>query len=755
MADFVTAKEKGEIPSAMTLPFLPGNSFDKNLGKSRFHKSHSFDYNDDVPVCVGEKKPGIGGEPLPGQSRGRNTSVYPDGVGTGQPSWVAFDRQVLRFYAYFQEAIEEKQEERYRIRNCVILFYLEDDSIQVNEQAVENSGIPQGTLIRRHCIPLPPPCDDQFYTVEDFNVGRQIQLYSKIFEITGCDMFTENFLRKLGVKVPSHKDPIQDPYTQHRQKMLAAMQPQRPYEKLDTLKQFLDHDRHVLRFYCYWDDTDNMFGDPRELVLHYFLADDTIEIQEKIPVNSGRDAVPMFLKRAKLPKVPTDVRQPGVMTKRTVLNVFGPTGYGGRYILDALKTGAVHDDYYHESDLAIGAVLYVWGRRVIICDADDFTKEFYRTKYGIDKFDPIQFPQPTPRTVKPQIPPYNGVGSEEDSLASCLHLIPKPPRRDFAKFMEKDRHGLDSNVLRFVAKLNTSNSIDAERQFIVFYHLSDDTITIYEPPVRNSGIIGGKFLERGRVAKSSKNSTDQIVYYQAEDLYVGAEVVFNNFRFVLVDADEYAFRYMETHVDTFPHANINLILEKLKGPATAHIDKIRSVLSDADPNKTGTLPYETFKILVKGLAQGLLNDHEVLTLGRQYGEKKWPPLSSLIRIIQDDMKKKNFTQFDELLSALRISDSAQTGYIDKEELEHVCRTICLPLSEQLVEASTMNCLTDDQGRVNYEQFVAHLNWRDNPASPEKNKPIAGSTGTWTGFGNDRDSVTNIAYITLIEDLTKN
>ena len=45
----------------------------------------------------------------------------------------------------------------------------------------------------------------------------------------------------------------------------------------------------------------------------------------------------------------------------------------------------MHDDYYHESDLAIGAVLYVWGRRVVICDADDFTKEFYRTKYGIGK----------------------------------------------------------------------------------------------------------------------------------------------------------------------------------------------------------------------------------------------------------------------------------------------------------------------------------------------------------------------------------
>ena len=52
--------------------------------------------------------------------------------------------KVLRFYAYFQEAIEEKREEKYRIRDCVILFYLEDDSVQVNESVMENSGMPQG-----------------------------------------------------------------------------------------------------------------------------------------------------------------------------------------------------------------------------------------------------------------------------------------------------------------------------------------------------------------------------------------------------------------------------------------------------------------------------------------------------------------------------------------------------------------------------------------------------------------------------------
>ena len=40
-----------------------------------------------------------------------------------------------------------------------------------------------------------------------------------------------------------------------------------------------------------------------------------------------------------------------------------------------------------------------------------------------------------------EYPPFEGfqIGSEEDTLANCLNLIPKPPRKDFIKFMEKDR----------------------------------------------------------------------------------------------------------------------------------------------------------------------------------------------------------------------------------------------------------------------------------------------------------------------------
>ena len=57
------------------------------------------------------------------------------------------------------------------------------------------------------------------------------------------------------------------------------------------------------RFYGYWDDRDTEFGILHHLEIHYFLADDTIEIKETSGGNSGREAGPMFLKRMRLPRV--------------------------------------------------------------------------------------------------------------------------------------------------------------------------------------------------------------------------------------------------------------------------------------------------------------------------------------------------------------------------------------------------------------------------------------------------------------------
>ncbi|XP_023255140.1 EF-hand domain-containing family member C2-like, partial [Seriola lalandi dorsalis] len=193
----------------------------------------------------------------------------------------------------------------------------------------------------------------------------------------------------------------------------------------------------------------------------------------------------------------------------------------------------------------------VFGRRVIIADCDDFTRDYYRSKYGIEDFTPVQYkasPAPKPQRL---VPPYNGFGSEEDSLSSCQGLLPKPPQKDFKKFMAKDRCGLDSNVLSFRAKMVTTDPVDRERVFIISFYLCDDSISVFEHPQKNSGVLSGKFLERGRVKKPGQElfKSELSQYFKAQDLYVGATLCINNKNFRLLDADEYTLRYMEKHAE--------------------------------------------------------------------------------------------------------------------------------------------------------------------------------------------------------------
>ena len=76
----------------------------------------------------------------------------------------------------------------------------------------------------------------------------------------------------------------------------------------------------------------------------------------------------------------------------------------------------------------------------------------------IENFAPIDYKSAKPARQPREMPPYNGFGSEEDSLCNCLSLIPKPPKRDFIKFMDKDRY-----ISHF--------SLLFETLYVICYHL--------------------------------------------------------------------------------------------------------------------------------------------------------------------------------------------------------------------------------------------------------------------------------------------
>ncbi|WAR18089.1 EFHC1-like protein [Mya arenaria] len=536
------------------LPFLPGNSF-TDPTRSKYHRSHSLNYRNGYALPT-HPTVGIGGEPIvhnqlseqeldelanfnPTLTYGQAKQAPPEDF---VPSHVAWDKKVLRYNAYFKQTIHESKDEYFRVRPVDIFYYLEDDSIAVIEPHVENSGMPQGKLIKRQRLPKNDQGDHWHW--KDLNNGVNVTFYGKVFHIVNMDQFTSNFLESEGLIVnPSGQLPT-DPYIERR-KNAAALRTFTTPSSFDKQKQFLELDRKVLRFFCAWDDRDNMFGEMRAFIIHYFLVDDTLEVRE---VHTAND----------------DTSFPGVVMELSSHEI---------------------KEYFTPKDFSVGETVMIYGRRFIVYDCDNFTKSFYYQTFGVTDFPTVDVSQKLKDLPKMEIPPFNQFGSMEDSLQSCLSLIPQPPKKDFIKMLENDH-----KVLRFEATMDSVRPEDKGRRFILSYRLADDMMTIYEPPVRNSGIIGGKFLERTRVAKPNC-PPDQPMFYGPQDFYIGAVIEVFRHRFVITNADEYSLqqRLAEGSVmrETVKGAPMKQVRAQLKKIAITDKTRVDEMFLRYNTDRTG------------------------------------------------------------------------------------------------------------------------------------------------------------------------
>ncbi|MCQ2821058.1 MAG: DUF1126 domain-containing protein [archaeon] len=118
------------------------------------------------------------------------------------PQWLKYDKSVLKFTGYFVEHVTESAYENYRYRKCNIYYYLEDDSMHIDEMKEENSGIVQGTIVKRmRCEKEGEP--GVYITWKDFNLGGEIFLYGKKLRICDCDEFTKKFFAEKNITLNS------------------------------------------------------------------------------------------------------------------------------------------------------------------------------------------------------------------------------------------------------------------------------------------------------------------------------------------------------------------------------------------------------------------------------------------------------------------------------------------------------------------------------------------------------------------------
>lgn len=436
------------------------------------------------------------------------------GEGSATPAWVAYDGQSLSYGAYFTEKALDGRD---RHRQCVIRFHLEDGTVDVHENKTDNSGIVQGRILKRHAA---VGASGTPLAIADFQIGRPVTIYGRVYNVVCADAFTRDFLQTEGIAVAPDQpfpptlvdegpgvlgtigmgvrgvggqrvfaaDPVEVVIGSS-----ASSDPAEPARDPFT--------KDVLSFKCSWDDSVQGIV---HYTLNYFLADGTVEVlEEEAP---GRDPFPKMLARSKLPA-------------------------GGAFAVG--PPGEKNVTFLKPSDVVMGKPIGVYGRNLTVHDCDDFTRAYYVKVLGRTILE--MAPKPLDggamkRTVVD--PPPNGFGSDVDSLRNCHSLVPKRGPTDLRHFEKNFGKELRFNAAFAGPGLVSPND---ERRFIVTYYLVDGTIGVYEPPMSNSGIIGGKFLERTLEPVKKPGARAP---YVARDFHVGATVTLNSHRFELLNTDE-------------------------------------------------------------------------------------------------------------------------------------------------------------------------------------------------------------------------
>lgn len=169
---------------------------------------------------------------------------------------------------------------------------------------------------------------------------------------------------------------------------------------------------------------------------------------------------------------------------------------------------------YQAEDLQVGAELQVMGRRLLLYDCDGFTRDYYAARLGISQPPPMATASPAPPPLVQSLPPHNGFGSPEDSLLSCLHLVPRRPCPSHS--------GPDDRPLRYLLRLDSERPLDLARRFVLSYQPRLALCTVTELKGRNTGREAGRFLGPRRLPKPDAGGhLLQPEYYGPADFAIG------------------------------------------------------------------------------------------------------------------------------------------------------------------------------------------------------------------------------------------
>jgi len=570
-------------------------------------------------------------------------------------AWEALDRHVLSFNGYYKETIHETNLYNYRVRKVVLNYFLQDETFQMTEPRQDNSGIPQGTLIRRHRF---PDKKGGFLKAEDVRIGCDFTIYGKTIRITNCDAFTRKYFSELGTEQPEAVPDEFDPWITMREeaKSKQAKQP-RSEEQLyreallggsranADMQQFLENDGKVLRFYANLDDMETPQFERRPFILLFFLADDTMEIRELYPGNCGRENYPIFYRRSKMPRGNVELHTPMSKPKQK-------------------------DEFVHGHELYVGQTVELSSSRFHIHDADEFTRKYFG-ELGIALLPKSDMGLPEFTVPRAATPPYTGYGSWEDSMASVTDLIPKQPKKDMVKIFNNQ-----GKVYRFTARF--AKPVDnLNRLFIFNFYPSDDTLMVHEPPQRNLGLVTGRFLEKGLHVNLETG-----LRIQPDDLRPGKIVKINSHVFEMLEMDEFTEKCIEHPEMEHTTFDLAVVMEKLQDSMRQHAPRIRDIFRRFDSDHNGVLTLPEFKQALSKYSFQISNEEAVIVMKHfdKRGDGQVDYIQFCNALLDADysgkmMIAKPSPDTERRPSKVVYAEKAMAKSVDRQETEDVRRAV--------------------------------------------------------------------------------
>lgn len=161
---------QGAAPGLLRLGLTGSPSGRANPG-FKFERSLKGDI---LPFDKSAPGPALEVAPEPSPARGAKEPYVPEKF--------ALAGLKLTFRVYFQEGVPESALESSRKRHLILLYHLEDDSVEIVEPVVRNNGMIPGRFLKRMKIAEVTP--------DSLRVGGIVEVFSRTFRIYACDEFT-------------------------------------------------------------------------------------------------------------------------------------------------------------------------------------------------------------------------------------------------------------------------------------------------------------------------------------------------------------------------------------------------------------------------------------------------------------------------------------------------------------------------------------------------------------------------------------